>query len=90
MRIYLVFFALFAATCLVRADDIVEKNGICVEEIKELEVCLAGVEKAQGLCILWTRKRANVTWFLVLESKKAIEACKKLMEKMNQCIKGKV
>jgi hypothetical protein len=52
MRIYLVFFALFAATCLVRADDIVEKNGICVEEIKELEVCLAGVEKAQGLCIL--------------------------------------
>jgi ATP/ADP translocase len=44
MKTFLVFFVLFAVACWA-ASDIVEKNGICVGEIKALESCL---KKVQG------------------------------------------
>lgn len=49
MRLFLAVFALVLAIFLV-AGDIVEKNGICVDEIKALEVCLNAAGQGQGWC----------------------------------------
>lgn len=85
MRTFLALFAIFSAVILLHADDIVEKNGICVKEIKELEICLKDIEKAEGLFKMWTRKWIH---FSILDPKNEVLLCKNLMEKMNECIKG--
>lgn len=50
MRLGLTFFALFLAVFFVVSGDIVEKNVICVEEIKALEDCLNEAGQGQGWC----------------------------------------
>lgn len=51
MKLLLVFLALFAVLFLV-AGDIVQKNIICVEEIKALEKCLNEAGEGQGWCYI--------------------------------------
>lgn len=49
MKIFLAVTALLALVVFCRAD-IVEDNGICIEEIKSLEACLKAAGQGQGWC----------------------------------------
>lgn len=49
MRLEVTLFVLFLAVFFV-AGDIVEKNAICIEEIKALEACLNEAGQGQGWC----------------------------------------
>lgn len=98
MKLFIVFLVLFALIFLV-AGDIVQKNIICVEEIKALEKCLNEAGEGQGWCYLGNTVifqfviREHFAQFLqkpfFLDSAKAADVCKALMQKMNECIKGK-
>lgn len=59
MKIVLAFFLLFAIASLVRSG-IVEENGICIDEIKALEVCL---RKAEGWCAIGKSVTENLFRF---------------------------
>lgn len=64
MRLFLALFALFLVIFTV-GGDIVEKNGICVEEIKALEKCLNEAGQGQGWCGLGNSVNfAKTSWNL--------------------------
>lgn len=56
MKIWLKVFLIFSLVSIVlsekppRIDLIVEENGICLEEIKALELCLSEAGQGKGWC----------------------------------------
>lgn len=99
MKLLLAIFALFLAVSLVGAD-IVEKNIICIEEIKALESCLNDAGQGQGWCeigktviflttIVRQKFKPVSETNLFADSAKATAVCETLKKKMNECIIGK-
>lgn len=87
MKLFLVFFALFALIFLV-AGDIVEKNIICVDEIKALEKCLHEAGEGQGWCSIGNTVISDMRKFKRFDLAKLLEIFFRRFSEGRRCLQG--